>query len=77
MEESRAEKKFSELDDAMREYSIAFEKDLPPLPKPKLSDFYTPTNNQHYRELTFIAVFIVCVGGLLYYVDRRKYDGRR
>ena len=77
IEERKAEKKFSELDDAMREYSIVFEKDLPPIPKPKLSDFYTPTDDQHYRELTFIAVSMVCVGGLLYYVDRRRTDGRR
>ena len=73
MRKGSAEKKFSELDDAMREYSIVFEKDLPQLlPKPKLSDFYTPTKDQHYRELTIIAVSMVCVGGLLYYVGRRR-----
>ena len=36
----------------MREYHEVFCHELPPLPQePVLSDFYTPTNEQHYREL--------------------------
>ena len=72
LEEKKAETKFTELDDAMREYSIIFGKDLPPLPKPKLGDFYTSSDDQHYHEIAFITVSMVCVGGVLYYINRRK-----
>ena len=50
--EKKAETKFTELNDAMREYHEVFHHELPPLPRePILSDFYTPSNEQHYREL--------------------------
>ena len=55
--ERKAETKFTELNDAMREYHEVFGHELPPLPRePVLSDFYTPTDEQHYRELGFIAL---------------------
>ena len=45
--ERKAETKFTELNDAMREYHEVFGHELPPLPrKPVLSDFYTPTDEQ-------------------------------
>ena len=54
--ERKAETKFTELNDGMREYHEVFGHELPPLPRePVLSDFYTPTDEQHYRELGFIA----------------------
>ena len=34
-----------------------------------LSDFYTPTNEQHYRELGFIALSMTGIGGVLYYLE--------
>ena len=41
--ERKAEVKFTELNDAMREYNEVFGHELPPLPRePVLSDFYTP-----------------------------------
>ena len=47
--ERKAETKFTELNDAMREYHEAFDHELPPLPRePVLSDFYTPSDEQHY-----------------------------
>ena len=47
--ERKAETKFTELNDAMREYHEVFGYELPPLPQePVLSNFYTPTNEQHY-----------------------------
>ena len=53
----KAEIKFTELNDAMREYHEVFGHELPPLPQePVLSDFYTPTDEQHYRELGFISL---------------------
>ena len=47
--EQKAETKFTELNEAMREYHEVFGHELQPLPV--LSDFYTPTDEQHYREL--------------------------
>ena len=55
-----AETKFTELNDAMREYHEVFGHELPSLPRePVLSDFYTPTDEQHYRELGFIALSMI------------------
>ena len=42
--ERKAEVKFTELNDAMREYYKVFGHKLPPV----LSDFYTPTDEQYY-----------------------------
>ena len=68
--EQKAETKFTELYDAMREYHEVFGHDLPPLPQePVLSDYYTPTDEQHYRELGFIALSMVGIGGVLYYLE--------
>ena len=67
--EQKAETKFTELNDAMREYHEVFGHELPPLPRePALSDFYTPTDEQHYRELGFIALSMIGIGGVLYYL---------
>ena len=55
----------------MREYHEVFDQELPPLPKePVLSDFYTPTDEQHYRELGFIALSMIGIAGVLYYLER-------
>ena len=54
--ERKAETKFTELNDAMSEYHEVFghmeyHEELAPLPRePVLSDFYTLTDEQHYRE---------------------------
>ena len=67
--ERKAETKFAELNDAMREYHEIFGHELPPLPQePVQSDFYTPTDEQHYRELGFIALSMIGIGGVLYYL---------
>ena len=68
--ERKAETKFTELNDAMREYHELFGHELPPLPRePVLSDFYTLTDEQHYRELAFIALSMIGIGGVLYYLE--------
>ena len=68
--ERKAEAKFIELNDAMREYHEVFGHELPLLPQePVLSDFYTPTDEQHYRELGFIALSMIGIGGVLYYLE--------
>ena len=67
--ERKAETKFTELNEAMREYREVFGHELPPLPRePILSNFYTPTDEQHYRELGFIALSMTGIGGVLYYL---------
>ena len=44
--ERKAETKFTELNNAMREYHEVFGHELPPLPRePVLRDFYTPTDD--------------------------------
>ena len=49
--ERKAETKFTELNEAMREYHEIFGHEVPPLPRePVLSDFHTPSDEQHYRE---------------------------
>ena len=47
--ERKAEVKFTEVNEAMRECHEVFGHQLPPLPRePVLSNFYTPTDDQHY-----------------------------
>ena len=68
--EHAAETKFTELNDAMREYHEVFGHELPPLPRePVLSNFYTSTDEQHYRELGFNALSMIGIGGVLYYLE--------
>ena len=68
--ERKAETKFTELNNAVREYHEVFGHELQPLPRePVLSGFYTPSNEQHYRELGFIALSMIGIGGVLYYFE--------
>ena len=68
--ERKAETKFTELNDAMREYHEVFGHELPPLPRELvLSAFYTLTDEQHYRELGFIALSMIGMRGVLYYLE--------
>ena len=54
----------------MREYHEVFGYELPPLPRePVLSNFYTLTDEQHYRELGFIGLSMIGIGGVLYYLE--------
>ena len=54
----------------MREYHEVFGNELPPLPRePALSYYYTPTNEQHYQELGFIALSMIGIGEVLYYLE--------
>ena len=54
----------------MREYHEVFGHDLLPLLlEPVLSDFYTPTDEQQYRELGFIALSMIGIRGVLYYLE--------
>ena len=69
--EHQAETEFSELNDGMREYHEVFGHELPSLPRePVLSDYYTPSNEQHDRELAFVTLSMIRIGGALYYFER-------
>ena len=49
----------------MKEYHEVFGHELPPLPRePVLSDYYTLADEQHYRELEFIALSMIGIGGV-------------
>ena len=68
--ERKVKTKFTEFNDAMREYHEVFGHELPPLPQePVLSDYYTPSNEQHDRELAFITLSMFGIGGVLYYFE--------
>ena len=55
-----------ELNNAMTEYHEVFGHKLSLLPRePVLSDFYTPSNEQHDRELAFITLSMIEIGGVL------------
>ena len=69
-EERKADVKFEELNEAMREYHEVFGKQLNPLPpKPVLSDFYHPRENQHFREIAFITLSMIMIGGVMWYFE--------
>ena len=54
----------------MRDYYGVFGKHLEPLPRePILSDFYTPSDGQHERELAFITLSMLGIGLVLHYVE--------
>ena len=69
--ERKAGTKFTELNNAMREYHEVFGHELPPLPQePVLNDFYTLNDEQHYGELGFIVLSLIEIRGVLYYLER-------
>ena len=56
------------IDDAMRKYHEVFRHELPPLPRePVLRNYYTPSDEQHDRELAFVPLSMIGIGGVLYY----------
>ena len=53
--EHHAVQKFDDVDQAMKQYYYITGKELPELePEPTLSDFYTPSEDQKKREISFI-----------------------
>ena len=72
--ERKAETKFTELNDAVREYHEVFGHELPPLHRePVLSDYYTSSDEQHHQELGFIAISMVGIRGVLYSLNIELY----
>ena len=57
------------LNNAMRGYHEVFGHELPLLPRePVLSDYYTPSSEQHDKELGYIGLGMVGNGRVLYYI---------
>ena len=54
LKESKAEKRFIDINAAVQQYFLVTGRQLEPLPpEPVLSDFYVPSEDHHNRELTF------------------------
>ena len=71
MKEHKAEKRFTDLNSTIQQYFLVTGRQLEPLPpKPVLSDFYVPSEDQHNRELTFIALSMIGIGVFLWYSDK-------
>ena len=69
---------FQDVDDAIHEYALVTGKTLPPLSRrPELSDFYTPSSSQRYRELAFVAVGMGAVAVTGYAVTRKMAVDKR
>ena len=57
MKEHKAKKRFTDVNSAMQQYFLVTGRQLQPLPpKPILSDFYTPSEDHHNRELALITL---------------------
>ena len=74
--ERKADTKFKELNDVVKKYHEVFGHEFckAPLPrKPMLSDFCTPTDEQHYREWGFVVLSMIGIGEVLYYLNIKLY----
>ena len=70
MLKTAAETKFTKFNYVTREYHEVFGHELPLLPQePVLCDFYTPSNEQPDRELAFITLSRIEIGGVLWYFN--------
>ena len=68
--ERKAETKFTELNYAMRDYYEVFGHQLSPLPQKSIfSNFYTPSNDQHDKEIRFVTLSMIGIGGVLWYLE--------
>ena len=75
--ETAAKTKFTELISTMREYHVVFGHKLSPLPRELvLTDFYTPSKEQHDRELAFITLSMIRIGGVLWYLKAELHYSR-
>ena len=71
VKEHKAEKRFTDLNSALQQYSIVTGRQLEPLPpKPVLSDFYVPSQDHHNCELAFIILSMIRIGAFLWYSDK-------
>ena len=54
--EGHAQKTFTDVDQAIREYHRVTGHEIYPLTKPRLSDYYQPTDRQKMSEVAFIVI---------------------
>ena len=81
-EQKHAVQTFSDIDQAMQEYYLVTGKDLA-LPsqgikkKPKLADFYQPSDNQKAKEVVFILFGMVAVYSVAIFIQKKhgRKDG--
>ena len=65
--EHHSEQTFEDVDQAIKQYYYFTHKQLPPLPpKPKLSDFYTPSEDQKNREIAFVVGGMALTGFIVW-----------
>lgn len=60
-EQGHAAKTFSDVDGAIKEYYIVTGKQISPITKPQLRDYYQPTETQKTGEIAFIVVGMTIV----------------
>ena len=67
--QSHAVKTFYDVDLAMKEYSVRFGKQLPPLGRePVLEDFYVKSDTQEKNEIVFVTIGMgVIIGGVYWW----------
>ena len=66
VKERKSEKRLTDLNSVMQEYFIVTGRQLEPLPpKPILSDFYVPSEDDHNRELAFITLSMIGIGAFM------------
>ena len=71
MKQSKAEKRFADLNSAMQQYVLVTGRQLELLPpKPVLSDFYMPSEDHHNCEHAFITISMIGIGAFLWYSDK-------
>lgn len=68
---------FRDANAAIREYAQVFPKDIKTLsllaiPAPKLSDYYTPSDDQKDREITFVILGMAATGLVTYEIAKRS-----
>ena len=74
--EAHAKQTFTDIDRALQEYyimtgsQVALPQELQTFNKPKLSDYYTPSEYQKMREILFIAVGLSVVGFVTYEITK-------
>ena len=60
-EQGHARKTFTNVDEAIKEYYLVTGKQIYPLTKPQLSDYYRPTEKQKMGEIAFIVIGMTIV----------------
>jgi len=72
-EQKHAVQTFSDIDQALQEYYLVTGENLPPIQgiKPKLADFYQPSENQKAKEVVFILFSMVAVYSVAVFVQKK------